>query len=359
MPPQRGKGRARIGEISASLMHRVRSADPEGHASSPCRRAPSYVTCVAMAPTKPDKSSKKQPADPEPKAAANKTTSRAHDVLGRLFDGRAGLTAAERKAFSGRFADAACDAMGGRTKSEGVLSDALDWASIMAKALKKQPKALRRYGAARFTWFLDCVQTLADARQGQISGDSAASAKARLERAAKTAKEARADLLETLETLVEGNADAEEKLAKAQGNAENNDALITSLQALAGIGHEWIERADAESKALVESVGLTLGEVQAAEAAASDLTAAAAEKTIEGRVKPNDTPAVNRAEGRVLLEMRAAMKVFARAHERESDVPKLSPGSATRAILAPKTASKSKVKDDASEAPKATEAGGG
>ncbi len=49
-----------------------------------------------------------------------------------------------------------------------------------------------------------------------------------------------------------------------------------------------------------------------------------------------DTPPVNRAEGRVLLEMRHAMAEFARANALNKSVPKLVPGAGTRSVLGAK-----------------------
>jgi len=76
-----------------------------------------------MAPSKPTKASKKNKEPSKPKALAK---TRAHEVLERLLAEQPSLSVAERKAFAARFSAAACEAMGGRTKSEGVLADALE-----------------------------------------------------------------------------------------------------------------------------------------------------------------------------------------------------------------------------------------
>jgi hypothetical protein len=80
----------------------------------------------------------KKPVSPKP------TKSRAHEVIERLLEVQPALSAAQRGAFSARHTDAACEEMGGRTKSEGVLANALEWTGPMAKALKKHPQPLRR-----------------------------------------------------------------------------------------------------------------------------------------------------------------------------------------------------------------------
>jgi hypothetical protein len=62
------------------------------------------------------------------------------------------------------------------------------------------------------------------------------------------------------------------------------DTIDASLRALAALARGWLGRGDAASKALVASVGLAIGDVEAAEEAANALTAAGADKSIEGRI---------------------------------------------------------------------------
>lgn len=305
-----------------------------------------------MATSKSAKASKNT-ADKAKKPASPATTkSRAHEVIERLLVDQPSLTAAQRGAFSARHPDAACEEMGGRTKSEGVLANALEWTGPMAKAMKKHPQPLRRYGTARFTWFLESIRALADAREVQQIADGATGvAKTRAQRAQKSALESREELLETLEALVEGDDEARDAVGRAAKITDKADSVVAALRALAALGRGWLARNDAASKALVDSVDLTLDEIAAAELAAGALDAAGADRTIEGRVVVRDLPAVNRAEGRVLLEMRGAMRIFANANAKNRDVPKLVPGKATRSVLAPRTASK--AKDDPVGAPPA------
>ncbi len=282
--------------------------------------------------------------DKAKKPSSPKTTrSRAHEVIERLLADQPALGTAQREAFSARHGGAACEEMGGRTKSEGVLANALEWTGPMAKALKKHPQPLRRYGAARFAWFLESIRALADAREVQQIADGATGiARTRAQRAQKSAIESREELLETLEALAEGNDDAIAVVARAAKITDKADTIVAALRALAALGQEWLARTDAAAKALVESVGLTLDEITTAAHAADALDAAGADRTIEGRVVVRDLPAVNRAEGRVLLEMRGAMRIFANANEKNREVPRLVPGKATRGVLAPRTAGKAK-----------------
>jgi hypothetical protein len=304
---------------------------------------PSAKPKKPAAPAKPEQSKKTSPLKEAPEDAPEQTTvtPSAEKVLAALLPDFPQLTASQRSAFAARYADSLCEVWGNRTKSEGVLREALGFASLMAKALKAHPAALRRYSPARFSWFLSCISALIEARALQSAGGSAAAEKkVLLAQAEVRAREARKELLATLSELCDGNDAEEQRLAEAAGTADTPSRVIASITALAAFGRGWVERSDEMGKELVASVGLTLAEVEEAEATAEGLSKAGAEKTLEGRVIPRDTPPVNRAEGRVLLEMKAAMRVFASANERNTDIPKLTPQDATRAVLAPKAPKK-------------------
>jgi hypothetical protein len=289
-----------------------------------------------------------KPADHSP-AAKEAPQTRTDKILAELIPLWPALTHAQRTAFTARYSDAKCDDMGGRTKSEGVLKDALAWAPIMSGALSKHPMALRRYSPARFAWFLECIAGLSDARaQQETRGGAVATSKLLAEQAQRTALASREALFETLEELVDGNADEEKALRTAAGTTESPDKIGASITALAQLARGWLGRKDGSSKALVEAVGLTLAEVESAESARAALASATAGATMEGRLTPRDTPPVNRAEGRLLCEMKAAMRVFARANARSRDVPKLVPGPATRGVLAPRAG---KATDKSTEPP--------
>jgi len=276
---------------------------------------------------------------PQGAAAAKAPATRTDIVLAGLTPNQPALTHVQRAAFTAKYTDAACEEIGGRTKSEGVLGDAVGWAPIMAKALKTHAAPLRRYSLGRFAWFLECVRALADARELQrVEGSGAIASKLHVEQAQRVALTAREDLLETLGELTDGNEHEQETLAAAAGTTERPDRIVASLGSLAKLARGWLNRKDDASNELVQSVGLTFAEVESAERAAENLAAATADKTVEGRVVTRDTPAINRVEGRLLWEMKAASRIFARANARNKEVPKLVPGPATRNVLAPRAA---------------------
>ncbi len=280
-----------------------------------------------------------------------KTTpaSRAGKVLTSLAADQPPLTPTQRAAFSARYADGACEEMGAKTKSESVLGDAIAWAPIMDKALRKHPGALRRYGRARFGWFLECTGALAEARaEQQGRGGAAAASKALALKAESAALTARADLLETLDELADGNPQDQAALSAAIGSTDRPDRIVASLHSLVTLARSWLARDSATFKALADSIGFSSAEIDAAHAAAEALAEATAGATLEGRIVPRDTPPVNRVEGRLLLEMKAAMRIFGSANARTNDVPRLVPGPGTRHVLAPKAnAAKSGAADPA------------
>jgi len=291
----------------------------------------------------------KKPSKATKPTMAGMPATRADNVLQALAPKWPALTHAERALFASRYSDAKCEAMGAGTKSEGVLSDALGWAPTIDRALTAYPVELRRYGGARFSWFLGCIDGLAAERAAQQSkGGAAAAMKVLSEKAQKAALAARTELVDSLEELVEGDEKEEAALSAALGSTDRADRIVASLGTLGGYARQWLSRKDERSKSLVKWAGLTLAEVETAENAATALAQAAAGKTLEGAVVARDSPQVNRVEGRVLLEMRAAMRVFNKANARNKHVPRLVPGDASRNALASRAAKTAK-----GDAPKA------
>jgi hypothetical protein len=250
------------------------------------------------------------------------------------------LTDIQRTAFRGQFSHALCDELGARTKAEEVHQEALSWASVINATLRAHPHAVRRYSLARFAWLLECLRDLGAALEEQRAAQGGAGAsRHRAERVKATAEAVRGEILLVLSTLAGGDPVESKKLDEATGTAETPEAIARSLGALADLAESWQERPTDAAKALVASVDLSPCDVEAARAAAAALTATVAEKPQGGgggRSSAQDLPTVNRAEGRVLLEMRIAMRFFERAHRENRIVPRLVPGPATRAVLAPR-----------------------
>src|SRR5262249_14873770 len=152
----------------------------------------------------------------------------------------------------------------------------------------------------------------------------------------KAAQSAREDLLDVLAEL----AGAEEAgaLADATGASQPDDELARSAKALTALGTNWLERAqpDAAAAGLVGESHLDRALLDRVKKAAADLALAGSAKTVSGGALANDTPPVNLAEGRVLAELRVALKAFEKAHEKDPEVPRIVPGAGTRRVLSPR-----------------------
>ena len=243
------------------------------------------------------------------------------------------LTNVQRQAFREQFTRARCSAAGARTEGAAVLAEALGWLPLIDDALSRYPRLVRRYGRTRFAWLLECIWDLDEAREVQdMRGAGSGAPSRRSERARAAAVCARDDLILALGVLAEGEPTARASLASAVSAADTPEALAASLHALTRLAGDWLERDDRAARALVASIDLTAADVEVA------LAAAHAVSSRNGVPEPHDegqdAPAVNLAEGRVLLEMGLARDVFELAHRWDERVPQLVPGPASRVVLA-------------------------
>jgi len=149
--------------------------------------------------------------------------------------------------------------------------------------------------------------------------------------AALTARDA---LLSPLRTFAGERATESAALDTATGVIDPDDRLGESLADLAALADSWLALKDEDSVFLAAQAGLTADLAVAAITAAKALTGSAVDAKLEGYAVGKDTPLVNLAEGGVLLEMKAAMRLFGEAHAKYPAVKKLSPGTATRGVLA-------------------------
>lgn len=261
------------------------------------------------------------------------------DLVSEILDDLPPLSIVEREAFRALFDDAQCVELGGKTKAAKVLAEAAAWASTIDGALKAHPNALRRYSAARFAFFLEQVRDLGRAIEAQEraprGGADAGGALWLLDIGRVAALSVRAELLAVLGLLAGGNARERELLELAAGSTANDEALADSLEGLATHAHKWLERRDAQTAVLVASVSLKESDVDSARSAEMALREAlkAQQSGPSSTRLPRDLPKTDRVEGRVLLEMRVLMDVFANARAKSRAVPKLVPGPATRAVL--------------------------
>lgn len=277
---------------------------------------------------------KATPAPSKAKGAARKAPPRRKGTaIEPLLAALPPLTNVQRNAFRDQWSLLQCDEAGELTKATEVYRDALAWAPIVEQTLRKVPHALRRYSKTRFAWFLECLRDLSESIEAQRSGKgSPSAARERSARAQRTALAMRDELIEALSVLAGGDVLERRVLEAASGTTETPEALASSLRALCRLAEGWLERESPSARALVASVDLTAADLDAARAATHALAFATYEAT-HGVRSDRDAPAVNRVEGRVLLEMRLLMRIFERAHPLNHLVPRLTPSPALRDAL--------------------------
>ena len=291
-------------------------------------RAKKKASSTTARAKKPKKAARRE------KPSAATTPRRDGDLAVQLLSDLPRLTDADRAAFRAQFSDSQCDEIGARTQAEAVREEALAWAEKMHGALKRHPHALRRYGATRFAWFVECIRALETSLLDQdLERSRAAPMDMGLDLARIAAFSVRNDLKDTLSMLAGSDASEKESVVRALGTQEGDEALVGALRGLADLAEWWLRREDARAKTLVGSVSLGDSDVEAARSAARELAQAANLAPLPADANDRDAASVNRVEGRVLLEMTIALSVFARAHGQTPAVPRLIPGPATRAVL--------------------------
>lgn len=275
-------------------------------------------------------SSAKKPAKGAKRSSPRKAP--AHDGLQPLLSAWPPLSEVHRDAFRSLLGEEEAEALGNRTVAEKVLADVQRWAPVIDRALRDHPYELRRYGAPRFVWMLECANRLDEA----VTSQQVASSSPEGQRRALARAEARAtDVLEDLATATSVVAASQppvaEKIAAARSLADGGDA-VSALRALADVADELGRSYDQRTRALVASVGLHSEDAASARAASAALEAA--KNPTAGAGSKEDLPTTNRIEGRVLSEMRFAKAMFDRARARDPRIPVLEAGPGTRSVLA-------------------------
>lgn len=244
-------------------------------------------------------------------------------VVGALLASLPPLTNIQRQAFRSQHTATQCDEASAHVHAVGVHDEVLAWLPLIDSALADAPLLVRRYGRTRFAWLIECVRDLGDSLEMAVGGVPAE----RAERVVRGALRVRDDLIEALGVLAAGDDGERTSLERALGSADSADALSASLRSLARLADDWIDREAPLARALVASVDLCAADVEAARAAAHAVVGGASHDPHA------DPPAVERAEGRVLLEMALVARIFERAHRADPRAPLLVPGPATRAAL--------------------------
>ncbi len=281
-------------------------------------RSPPTVLLTMAAKKTPAKAP--APAKPEPFDPVH-----AHNLVKSLKAQHPAIHEARRKAYRARSTDPKADQAGKQTVGVDVRECAASWAVIMDETLRKYPGALE-YGVPRFVWFLECF----DALHAEITADEnrrspRGAVQCEADTTAKKAVEVRDALLSALKSYTGIRGPERKALVEVVGTTDTKQNLAKSLMALAALAESWLGRTGETAMILAEDSRLTKDKIDAARASASALTSKTVDASMESAAKPQDTPAIHRAEGWMLFEMKEARRLFNEANEKNPLVPKLVP----------------------------------
>lgn len=268
--------------------------------------------------------------------AEGATSSRVAQALVAMRARQPTIDDALREAFRRQRTDAYCTLLGGRTRGALVFRDAMAWARRIDGALKKPDRSGVPITGEHFAWYLECLEALrlglvAKAGAADGSGDAAQA----LDAARRLGDAVAVRLARRLREVAGGDPAWTHELAEAQANTGVEDATVTRLRGLAGLVERWLDRGDAGIRALLAVHGVAAEDARRARAAARALDDALDAKPAANAVA-RDTPAVNLAEGRVLVCMRQFRKMLAEAREEGRTTLVLVPGPATRGVVVPR-----------------------
>ena len=251
----------------------------------------------------------------------------------RVLEERAALDTEDRKVLSTQASEAYLQELGSQTRSAAVLSESRSWIVPIQKSLVVAPAGLF-YGDENFTYFLETVANLHDTLDTKKNTQVGAERTRGIKEANLTRlRRDRNQLLAALGSMARGNALLETEVDLARGTAENAAEVLTSTRDLIKLARTWLRKEARRARLAKLSAAL----VDAAEASVSALADATDQRRADGNVIVRDDEATNLAEGRVLFQMKLAMRAFESARERGVKVPKLVPGAGTKRVLAGKT----------------------
>lgn len=328
--------RPSFAQATISLRARGSAADRQGMSIPRTRRSARAKTPRAATPSRPKKAA---PTAPKKRDSQH--------VIERMMAAIKRPTDAEREAFRSRCPDAQCDARGAATRARDVLAET-ERAITGKDAVVKKYAAQMRYGETRFGFLLECVQNLrAEIEHQDASRKQGGAFKWEVTRLTDEGKAHRTDLYGTLDEVVGEVTGADrDALDEAYGSAETPDGLCGSLLALADVAEDWLAREDSIAQSLVHAHELTRDDVDRARRVAQELKIAreGARECVAGS---RDTPATNRAEGRVLFEVEVLDRAVRRVREKDRTVASLTLGPTLRRVLRKNHAKT----EDADEAP--------
>jgi hypothetical protein len=242
-------------------------------------------------------------------------------------------TDVQRTAYRSQFSDDYCQDLGTKTRAELVRREALGWIVSLDTALRSPSGNTIRYTGARLRWLMEQVDALDTEIQAQRAEQG--TTKTIKQTAAQAEQTARA-VLDDLEDVLRDVAGERPADKREYDNAltalQAPEDVVERLTSLAKLGARWLALTDPVFKALVEEHKLTHELVERAGQMA--LALGEARTGARGtRLEPRDAPTVNRAEGRVLAEMKVALRAVESARRTDKTIRALVPGRGTRAAI--------------------------
>ena len=257
---------------------------------------------------------------------------------GKLLLALPPINDALRARFRAQRSEASCEVLGKNTSSAGVYREAGQFAGIMHKTLVAHGVEKIGYGFGTLVWFLETTAALGtEVTRQQVRNKATTTVSLTGQVSVEVVRERRNTLHARIESVVEGDATLEARFAAVRGGVASEAELIASLED----GAEFAAELRAELPELSAEFGLTAELVASAQTAAANAKARRTDRSMEGAAHAHDDAQTNRAEGRVLFEMRRAMRIFNAAAEKGFGA-RLVPGPATRHVLDKKTPKKPK-----------------
>lgn len=234
-----------------------------------------------------------------------------------------------REGFRSMWSDKQCDAWARRTRASDVLHQAHDWLIVANGALTRAEHEDVPYSKQRLAWLAELTSGLEDELAGTPKPDVMAARQARDE-ALVESNQVRARLRSRMVLLVGGDEERGAALAIANKGSRTPSEVTSALTHLHELLTRW--RRDARLRVLADELGLDESLLLRAEGSArllreSELEAASVS------TERGDAPSVNRAEGRVLRELRALQLAFSAAREEGLRVPPLKVRPALKSLL--------------------------
>lgn len=259
------------------------------------------------------------------------------------------LSALDRETFAARFPDAYCERLGQTTRSRGTVKDALAWLRLLHPAKRSSRLGVTGVSPLTLALFIDATRALLQLVESQ-GARAVNDGIVRREASRAEAVRRYRDLRDRVDDALGRNDDwiaALRMHTDSELHGEFDPDTARSLRLADGLD-AWLRGKDRVIAHALASEGVTAEAVKAMRDAADALEAARADAT-RPTDRGLDTPAINRAEGRVLALMQRVYRDVNAARAKGATTAVLPVGAATKRLIAPSKKPKAKSTNGASE----------